>query len=169
MDIPRSIVSRYATAWAENLEGAFNGHQFWAILCRYRCRLLLAEVPDGSDRNTQLKQLLQLLEAGEVHDLVGRILGQQHTGQQTREKKTVQRQTEEQRGKRACARTARGSIGRATTGLVGGAATGSAECRKHWTTALVPRAKVHIPPTRSKLKRHKQLGAEADTRQPAAL
>ena len=29
----------------------------------------------------KLKRRLQLWEAGEVHDLVGRILGQQHTGQ----------------------------------------------------------------------------------------
>ena len=76
---------------------------------------------------------------GEVHDLVGRILGQQHTGQQTREKKTVQPQTEEQRGKRACALTERGSISKVTKGLVGGAATGSAEYRKHLTTALILR------------------------------
>ena len=66
-------------------------------------------------------------------------MGQQRTGQQTREKKTVQPQTQEQRGKRACAFTARGSIGKAMKGLVGGAAAGSAECRKHWTTSLIPR------------------------------
>ena len=55
MAIPRSVVSRCATAWAESPEGALNGHQPWAMLCRYRCRLLLAEVPNGSDRNTELK------------------------------------------------------------------------------------------------------------------
>ena len=43
--LPRCIVSRCATAWAESLEGAIIGHQSWAVLCRYRCRLLLAEVP----------------------------------------------------------------------------------------------------------------------------
>ena len=41
MAIPRCIASRYATAWAENLEGAISGHQSWAVLCRYRCRLRL--------------------------------------------------------------------------------------------------------------------------------
>ena len=45
MAVPRSIVSRCATAWAEILERAL-----WAIRCRFRCRLLLAEVPDGSHR-----------------------------------------------------------------------------------------------------------------------
>ena len=70
MTIPRSIVSHYATAWGESIEGALTGHQSWALLCRRRCRLLLAEVPDGSDRNAELKQRLQLWEAGEVHDLI---------------------------------------------------------------------------------------------------
>ena len=60
-------------------------------------------------------------EAGEVNDLIGRVLGQQHTGQQTSEKKMMKPQTEEQRGKRACAFTARGSISKAKE-LVGGAA-----------------------------------------------
>ena len=60
------------------------------------------------------------------------------TRQTTREKQTVQPQTEEQFGKRACVVTARGSISKATKGLVSGAAAGSAECRKRWTTALIP-------------------------------
>ena len=29
----------------------------WALLCRYRCRLLLAEVPKGTDSNSELKLL----------------------------------------------------------------------------------------------------------------
>ena len=41
MALPRCVVSRYATAWAESLEGAMSGHQSWVLLCRYRCRLLL--------------------------------------------------------------------------------------------------------------------------------
>ena len=52
----------------------------------------------------------------------------------------MQPQTEEQRGKRACALTARGSIRKAMKGLVGGAPAGSAERRKQWTTALIPRS-----------------------------
>ena len=38
-------LSLAATAWAESLKGAITGHQSWAVLCRYRCRLLLDEVP----------------------------------------------------------------------------------------------------------------------------
>ena len=34
--IPRCI------AWVESLQGAIGGHESWAMLCRYRCRLLLA-------------------------------------------------------------------------------------------------------------------------------
>ena len=42
MALSRCVVSRYATAWAESLEGA------------------MSEIPEGVDRNSELKQLLQL-------------------------------------------------------------------------------------------------------------
>ena len=71
MAIPRCIVSHCATAWTECLEGAISGHQSWAVLCRYRCRLLLAEVPKGSDRNAELKLRLQLWETGEISEHTG--------------------------------------------------------------------------------------------------
>ena len=48
----------------------------------------------------------------------------------------MQSHTEEQRGKRACALTARGSFSDAMKGLAGGASQGSADCRKNWTTAF---------------------------------
>ena len=53
MALPHCKVSRYATAWAESLEGAISGHQFWVILCRHRCRLLLAGVTKGTDWRTE--------------------------------------------------------------------------------------------------------------------
>ena len=41
---------------------------------------------EGLDRNARFfPRRLQLWEAGEVHGIIGRILGQQHTGQQTGE------------------------------------------------------------------------------------
>ena len=67
MAIPRCTVSS-ATAWAALRES-------WAVLCQYRCRLLLAEVPKGSNRNAELKHRLQLWEAGDISELVGRVLG----------------------------------------------------------------------------------------------
>ena len=54
MAISRCILSPCATAWPESLEGATSGHQTLAVLYRCRCRLLLAEVPNGSDRNADL-------------------------------------------------------------------------------------------------------------------
>ena len=69
MALPRCIVSRYATALAESLEGAMSGHQFWAVLCRYSCRLLLAEVPKGTDRNLELKLRLRMCETGHASEL----------------------------------------------------------------------------------------------------
>ena len=135
---PQCVVSRYATAWAESLEGATSGHQSWALLCRYRCRLLLAEIPKGVDRNSELKQVVQLWKSRQTSDLIGKVLGQQGSGPLRRTARKTQPQTDEQRGKRACALTARGSISKAMKGLVG-AAQGSADCR-NWTTALIPRS-----------------------------
>ena len=64
MALSRCVVSGYATVWAESFEGSVSGHQSWYVLCRYRCRLLLAEIPKGVDRNSELKQRLQLWEIG---------------------------------------------------------------------------------------------------------
>ena len=112
-------------------------------------------------------------EAGEVHDLFGRILGQQHAGQQNREKTTTRPQTEEQRGKRAClCPHGQGSISKVMKGLVGGAAAGTAERRKQWTTALSSWSSgrgAHTPQTWSELKERAQIVAEAHKRQHAVL
>ena len=122
---------------ALSLEGAMSGHQSWALLCRYRCRLLLAEVPNGADRNSEMKLRLQIWETGQLSELVSKILGQQHSRPLRRKKRGMQSQTDEQRGKLSCALTAQGSISKALKGLVGGAAQGCADCRKTWTTALL--------------------------------
>ena len=106
MALPRCVVSRYATAWAESLEGAMSGHQSWAVLCRYRCRLLLAEIPKGVDRNSELKLRLHLCETEQISDLISKVLGQQNSGPLRRTARQMQPQTDEQRGKRACALTA---------------------------------------------------------------
>ena len=140
MALPRCVVSRCAAAWTESFEGAMSGHQSWALLCRYRCRLLFAEIPKGVDRNSELKQRLHLWETGQISDLICKVLGQQNSGPLRRTARRVQPQTDEQRGKRPCALTARGSISKAMKGLVGGAAQGSADCRRNWTTALIPRS-----------------------------
>ena len=87
-----------------------------------------------------MKLRLRLWEAGEVSELISKILGQQNSGPLRARKRVMQPQTDEQRGKRACALTARGSISKAMQGLVGGAAQGSVDFRKNWTTALIPRS-----------------------------
>ena len=49
---------------------------------------------------------------------------------------------------------------------MGGAATGSAECRRHWTAALIPESSgqdTHPSSAEQQLKRER--GAEADTNQ----
>ena len=79
-----------------------------------------------------------------------RILGQQHTVQETKEKKTSQSQTEEHRCKRACPLTARWSISKAMKGLVANPAAGTAEQRKHWTTGLI------LPKLKAKRTHHRR-------------
>ena len=83
------------------------------------------------------EKLQQLWETGEISEFVGRVLRQQQLGPLHRRKRIVQ---PPQRGKKACALTARGSISKAMKGLVGGAAQGSADCRKNWTAALISRS-----------------------------
>ena len=162
--LPRCVVSRYATAWAESLEGAMSGHQSWASLCRYSCRLLLAEILNGVDRNSELKQRLQLWESGQITALIGLVPGQQNSGPLRRTTGKTQPQTDEKRERRARALAARGSISKAVKGLVGGAAQGSADCRRKWTTALIPQSSsIGTHPVRSVLMRPESHGEEGDT------
>ena len=101
MALPQCVVSRYATAWAECLEEATSGHQSWAVLCRYRCRLLLAESSRGVDRNSELKLRLRLWEAEQISDMISEVLDQQNSGPLRRTARKTQPQTDEQRGKGA--------------------------------------------------------------------
>ena len=73
-------------------------------------------------------------------DLICKVLGQQNSGPLRRTAGKTQPQTDEQRGRRACAPTARGSNSKAMKGPVGGAAQDSADCRRNWTTALILRS-----------------------------
>ena len=59
-DLPICVASRMATCFAESLEGCVAGHEAWGVLARYRTRLLLAPVPEGADRNEELKRRLRL-------------------------------------------------------------------------------------------------------------
>ena len=88
---------------------------------------VLAGIPKGVDRNAELKLQLHLWETGQISDLISKVMGQQNSGPLRKKARRVQLQTDEQRGKRACAFTARGSNCTAMKGLVGGAAQGSAD------------------------------------------
>ena len=75
--VPVCVASRMTTAWAESLEGSLDGVEAWSHLARYRSRLLLAPIPQGADRNTELKRRLQMWEHGRINDLVAHVAGQQ--------------------------------------------------------------------------------------------
>ena len=133
MAIPRSIVSRYATAWAESLEGALTGHQSWAILCRYRCRLLLVEVPKGSDndcssgRRETLTTSSEELEGSSTLDSKAgqrKICSRSTQDLKSEERKTGQPQTEEQRSKKSVPSQPEESIGKAVERTRGWSSSG---------------------------------------------
>ena len=58
-----------------SLEGGISGHQSF-----------LTEVRQGTERNAELKLRLRLWQAGEVSELMSKILGQQHCGPLRRRK-----------------------------------------------------------------------------------
>ena len=83
-----------------------------ALICRFRCRLLLAEIPKGCRQKLRAETATSPVGIGsnQRSDLQGPGSAQLWTA--------AQPQTDEQRGKRACALTARGSITKAMKGLV---------------------------------------------------
>ena len=85
--------AHFGTSLSQNQ--TISGHWSWVVLCRHRCRLLLGEIPKGSDRNAEIKRGLQLWEAGDIHELVGRVLGQQRTSPLRRKKKVMHPQTDD--------------------------------------------------------------------------
>ena len=81
----------------------------------------------GSCDGEELKEDLQLWEAGEVHELIGRVLGQQHIQGSKLPQTKTKPQTEEHRGKHACASTAGGCI----------SISKAMKHRKLWTAASI--------------------------------
>ena len=92
-----SSAGPHATAWAESLEGVTSGHHSWAC----RSRLLLAEIPEGVDRNSELRRRLQLWESGQINAQIGLVLGQQNLRPLRRTAGKTEPQTDEQRGRRS--------------------------------------------------------------------
>ena len=124
----------------QSVEGAIGGHhQSLAVLCLYRCRLLLAEVPKDTDRNAELKLRLRVKECGRRVRSVSLFPSSWSSNSHPLRirKRVMQPQTDEQGRKRTCAWTVRGAVNKAMEGFVGGAAQGSAGCQKSWTAALI--------------------------------
>ena len=146
--VPLAVASRFASCWAEALEGSMAGDNEWAFLARYRCRLLLAPVPEGADRNAELKRRLQMWEQGSFDDLTRRVAGQQLEANRRDGRKRAERHagSEERKGRAARRAAAAGAVGKAVKGLVGGVATGSAAERARWTADLIPRSAINGSP-----------------------
>ena len=75
-------------------KGAMSGHQSWVLLCRYRCRLLLAGSLKVSTGTRNLKLRLLLWEKWQISDLISKVLGQQNSGPLRRTARKMQPQTE---------------------------------------------------------------------------
>ena len=159
MALPQCVVSRHATAWAESLEGAVSGHQCWALFCRYRCRLLLAEIPKGVDRNSELTKRLHLWETGKNQrsDMQGPGSAKLCAASQNSKRRVgTDRRTAQDAS--LCLDSPR-IHQQSKKGLVSGAAHSSADCRRNWTAVVIPR----IPPAWSAPRRPESPGVEGDT------
>ena len=101
-----------ATSWAETIEGSIAGDDEWAFLGRYRTRLLLSVVPQGVDRNTELKRRLQFWEEGQFDELVARVCGQQAVIR-ARGRSIISSGGEEQKGRTAKQQVVAGAVSKA--------------------------------------------------------
>ncbi len=136
------VASRMATAWTESLNGSMDGDEIWSCLARYRSRLLLGPVPDGKDRNEELKRRLRLWEQGNFDELAHMMLGQQAEARRRARgaHEAGDPDAEEERlGRRARLTTAKGAVSKAVKSLVGGVADASPEERSAWTAEYIPR------------------------------
>ena len=126
------------------MRGSLAGNADWAFLTRFRSRLLLAPVPEGLDRNTELKKHLTHWENGRFDDLVAHVAGQQASptqrGVRAGHSQGAQSQTEEKLGKKARQQVASQAVSKAMKGLVGGVAAGTAQEREQWAADLIPRS-----------------------------
>lgn len=131
--VPVAVVFRFAVAWTESLEVAMCGNEVCGLMSRYRARLLLASMPEGVDRNEELKRRSRLWERGEMDELVRRVAGQQLRCQSgapgTIASSSDQSDDEEAKGKCARAQVAVNSMVKAMKGCVGGVASGSPQER----------------------------------------
>ena len=142
-----------------------SGHQSRALLCRFRCRLLLAEIRKIVDKNSELKQRLHLWESGQITGLISKVLGQQNSGPPRKTARGMKPQTNEQRGKRACALTARGCISKAMrdSSVAPRRALRTAGGTGPQPSSRGVRAQELIPPWRSVPRRPGSPGEEGDT------
>ena len=142
LHIPRAVAHQVADTWAEALEGCLSGDATWALLARYRCRLLLAPVPETLDRNTELKRRLLLWRDGHFDALAQHVLLQQ-VEERRREGPAKAGQDPKALERRARAvrhKVAVGAIAKAVQSLLGGVADLSADERAAWTRELIPRS-----------------------------
>ena len=139
MKIPLSVLARYTVAWTDAIEGCMAGDAHWAILAKYRCRLLLGLVPAGIDRVDEIKRRLRLWEDARFEELLDRLLGQQAEGRRKGLSTIDMMRDEEQLAKVIRKKAADEAVSKAIKGLVGGVERGTAAERLAWTTiALDP-------------------------------
>ena len=148
LHIPRSVAHRIADTWSEALEGCLQGDTNWAVLARYRCRMLLAPVPEALDRNTELKRRLQFWFDGHFDALAQHVLLQQAKVAPQAEPEVGNKpaaggmdpKATERRAKAVRHKVAAGAVGKAVQSLLGGVADFTADERASWTRELIPRS-----------------------------
>ena len=75
MALPRRVVLSIRHGLGRKSRGSHERSPVLALPCRCRCRLLLAEISKGVDRNSELKQRLQLWQSGQINALISLVPG----------------------------------------------------------------------------------------------
>ena len=140
--IPAAVYSKYAVEWAECNEGSAAGDTSWSVLAEHRAKLILAPIPEGVDRNEEVKRRMRLWDEDRFEELALRVQGQQvpSTNSSSRLGRVGAIDSEDAKGRRARAKTALNQGSNAMKRLIGGVASADATTREAWAKSLIPRS-----------------------------
>ena len=143
--IPASLIPRYAVAWAECLEGLVTGDPTWSQLAKWRCRLLLCDIPRDSDRVTEIRERLCLWEMGDIQSLVVRVQSCALQNAEAARRTSPVIESWDQCGKRAKYKARQGAYRKSIMNFNGKMAEPTAQQKAEWAGMFIPRSTNDAP------------------------
>ena len=137
---PRALLDQFTDTWADALEGCMADEAGWGLLAKYRCRVLLGPVPESMDVTTELRERIELWQAGRFAETIDRVWLQQRREARAAPPVTGAEQSIDRRARMARSRAKVGARAKAMKCLVGGTHDGTAAERAAWAKYLIPRA-----------------------------